>query len=437
MRFLEFKSLLEYDRSKTIAAAGAGIISAAQRDSYLKSQGLDQQGLVDAVVTRAEESDPTKNKQYVQWIVRQFVKQGLKFEDISKLKDHLETFVSTKGQHKRLKINSDVNQYNWQTLADTARKLGDTEIAEPDEADATKVSGAKILYDGPLGTLSVPQTQAASCELGRGTEWCTAATKSNNMFDHYNKQGPLYIWHDKKKKTKYQFHFESGQIMDAQDRPVSDAEARYLASENPITSKLVKKNARVTIDAYTEYLEYHAEPPDDDDDDYGYGFDDPPDEEIIDSNIEFMFAALDDAEFASLSRTAMTDSTKEVDVNKFKNTWFNELARRPQLHEKIAAKQPFTIPIKYALATGKRSAEMEKALLSAKYNSRGLYDYAKQVIRGPWPEAEPYFEKEPVYAFMYATQVLKDRFPAGESEIKKSERNWNQYKEQFGLTDEI
>ena len=434
MRYTDFKMLLEYDRSKTVAALGAGILGAAQRDSYLRGQGLDDQAVVDAVIVRAEQSDPTNNKQYVQWIIRQFVKQGLKFEDIYKLKDQLETFVSTKGQHKRLKINSDINQYNWQTLADIARKLSNTEIAEPDNADATKVEGAKILYDGPLGTLSIPQTEAASCELGRGTEWCTAATKSDNKFADYNKKGPLYIWHDKKKKTKYQFHFETGQIMDAQDQPVSDADTRYLTAENPITSKLVKKNASVTIDAYTEYLEYHSEPPEDDDD---YGWQDPPDEEIIDSNIDFMFAALDDAEFASLSRTAITDSTKEVDENNFKNAWLKELASRPQLHQKIAAKQPFTIPINYALVTGKRSAGMEKALLAAKYNSRGMYEYAKQVVRGPWPEAEPYFEKDSLYAFMYATQILKDRFPAGESEIKKSERNWNQYKEQFGLTDEI
>lgn len=303
MRFLEFKTLLEYDRSKTVAALSGGILQAAQRDSYLTSRGLDEPGMVDTVISNAEQVDPTKNKQYVQWIVRQFVKQGLKYEDMYKLKDHLTTFASTKGQHKRLQVNSDVNQYNWRTLADTARKLNNTELAEPDTADATRVEGAKILYDGPLGTLSTPQTQAASCELGRGTEWCTSATTSDNMFARYNEKGPLYIWHDKKKKTKYQFHFETGQIMNAHDKPVSDAVARYLAVENPVTSKLVKKNANVTIDAYIEYLEYHIDPPEDVD---GYGFDESPDKGILDANLEVMLTTVDDTEFVSIVQLQQT-----------------------------------------------------------------------------------------------------------------------------------
>lgn len=429
MRFLEFRTLLEYDRSKTVAALSGGILQAAQRDSYLTSRGLDEQGMVDAVINSAEQADPTKNKQYVQWIVRQFVKHGLKYEDMYKLKDHLTTFASTKGQHKRLQVNSDVNQYDWRTLADTARKLGNTEVAEPDTADATKVEGAKILYNGPLGILSTPQTEAASCELGRGTEWCTSATASDNKFDYYNEKGPLYIWHDKKKKTKYQLHFETGQIMDAHDKPVSDAVARYLAVENPVTSQLVKKNANVTIDAYIAYLEYHTEPPED-----GYG--DPPNEEILEANLEVMLTTVDDKEFLSMSTTATNNSTDKTDVEVFKKAWFNELSRRPQLHEKIAAKRPFENPINYALITNKRSPDMEKALLAAKYNVRGLYNYAEKVIRGPWPEAETFLEKDPLYAFEYAIRVLKDRFPAGEPAIKQIDSNWNQYKEQFGLTDE-
>ena len=431
MRYQEIR-LVEYDRSKTEQALSNSIVKAAERDATIKAQNLDDAQTVQLVINRAEETDPTENLQYVQWIIRQFTKKGMRFEDLYKLKNHLETFESTKGQHKRLKINSDINQYDWRTLTDTARRLSNTEIAEPDTADATQVEGARILYNGPLGTLSIPETEAASCELGRGTEWCTAATKSNNMFDEYNKQGPLYIWHDKKRKTKYQFHFETGQIMDAQDQPVSDSEARYLAVENPVTSKLVKKNANTTIEAYREYLDYHSEPPEDD-----YGYDDPPDEEILDANIEIMLATLDNKEFASLNRTALTDSSQDVDLNNFKEAWLKELSQRPQLHEKLAAIQPFTIPMQYALVTDKRSPAMEKSLLSAEFNTRALLNYAKQVIQGAWPEAEPQLAKDPVYAFLYAVQVLKDRFPEGEPVIKQSERNWKEYKKEFGIDNEV
>lgn len=77
---------------------------------------------------------------------------------------------------------------------------------------------------------------------------------------------------------------------------------------------------------------------------------------------------------------------------------------------------------------------MEKVLLSAKYNVRGLYNYAEKVIRGPWPEAETFLEKDTLVAYDYATKILKDRFPAGEPAIKQSDSHWNQYKEKFGLT---
>lgn len=428
MRYREFTTLLEYDRSKTVAALGNSILSAAQRDNYLKSKNLEDQQLINTVIETAESADPTGNKQYTQWIIRQFTKKGLKYEDIYKLKDHLETFVSTKGQHKRLGINSDINQYDWRSLTDTARKLSSTDVAEPESADATSVEGAKILYNGPLGTLSIPETEAASCELGRGTEWCTAATKGNNMFDEYNKQGPLYIWHDKKKKTKYQFHFESGQIMDAQDEPVSDQEARYLAQENPVTSKLIKQNAIETINSYVEYLDYHNDDASDLDD-----FLEPPDEEILDANIEIMLAALDDKSFASLNSTALDVSAQEVDLSNFKNAWFSELQKRPQLHSTLAKRQPYTIPLQYALVTGERSEAMEKQLLSARNNARALRVYADKVIGGEWPEAEPQLAKDPVEALLYAVYVKKDRFPKAEPLIKQNQRSWQQYKEKLGL----
>jgi len=431
MRYTEFK-LLEYDRSKTEQALSNSIVKAAQRDSYLKSQNLDDAQTADLVINHAEELDPTQNLQYVTWIIRQFTKKGMKFEDLYKLRSHLETFENTKGQHKRLKINSDINQYDWRTLTDTARRLSNTDIADPETADATQVEGARILYNGPLGTLSIPETEAASCELGRGTEWCTAATKSDNKFDDYNKQGPLYIWHDKKKKTKYQFHFESGQIMDAQDQPVSDSEARYLAKENPITSKLIEKNASKTIDAYVDYLNYHAEPPEDD----VWGHDEP-DMEIIDANLEILFSALGNKEFASLYIPAVTDSNDDVDLNKFKKAWFKELSQRPQIHEKLAAVRPNSIPMQYALITGKRSAAMEKSLLSAEYNTRALLNYAERVIQGAWPEAEPQLSKSSVDAFFYAVHVLKDRFPEAEPLIKQNELAWKQYKRDLGLENEI
>ena len=73
MKYSEIKTLenrlLEYSRSVTVANFAQAIAGRAATDTYLKSQGVDP---VEAVVTAAEAADPTKNQQYVTWIIRQY-----------------------------------------------------------------------------------------------------------------------------------------------------------------------------------------------------------------------------------------------------------------------------------------------------------------------------------------------------------------------------
>jgi len=98
------------------------------------------------------------------------------------------------------------------------------------------------LLAGPLGQLAIPETQEASCELGRGTKWCTAAAK-DNMFDQYSEDGPLYVWRDKNGK-KYQFHFETAQFMDSKDVPIDARTIEYFRTKHPVLSKLFVKGEK-------------------------------------------------------------------------------------------------------------------------------------------------------------------------------------------------
>ena len=52
-------------------------------------------------------------------------------------------------------------------------------------------------------------------------------------------------------------------------------------------------------------------------------------------------------------------------------------------------------------------------------DSRQDYEYAKDVIQGRWPEAEPIIMKSPYYAYRYAYYVIKGRWPEAESSIMK------------------
>ncbi len=71
-----------------------------------------------------------------------------------------------------------------------------------------------------------PTSEAGAKYYGRNTKWCTAADE-NNMFNHYNNLGPIYIIELKKvfdsnrNRVKYQFHFDDEQFMDSSDEEVN------------------------------------------------------------------------------------------------------------------------------------------------------------------------------------------------------------------------
>jgi hypothetical protein len=90
---------------------------------------------------------------------------------------------------------------------------------EKRELSANIKSQTKVIYNGSQGKILVPLTQEASMFWGQGTKWCTAANK-DNMFDEYNKDGHLYIIL-MNNGEKYQFHLQSGQLMDVRDDEVN------------------------------------------------------------------------------------------------------------------------------------------------------------------------------------------------------------------------
>lgn len=439
MRYNEIKEsiLLEYDRNATVTNFSDAITKRASTDAYLKSQNTDP---VQAVVTAAEEADPTQNKQYVVWIIRQYVKNKLKYEDIYKLQADLDVFARTKGQHKRLGINSDIGQYNWQTLADVAARLGSTELSTPDApADAT-VADADVLYNGPLGILSIPKTQDASCALGSGTKWCTAAAdKKKNMYNYYSKHGPLYIWHDKKRKQKYQFHFETGSFMDAQDQPLTPEDAKYFMEENPVTAKLFKKNSPAMMEVLDHLVNYVEREPAYDDD--GTAYDEAPSEleEIAtEANFDVLLYPLPVKELvyyykkardevgSSVKRIVMQDSQKreEFDIAFIKNQ------PKTSLYSKEAMEARAAQDLAYRFYKGP-TPHLEDIIAK---DGRSAYLYAFHSLNQQrFKKGEPAIAKEGWSAAMYATKILKQRWPEAEPAIKQSGSLWNTYQDALKL----
>jgi hypothetical protein len=153
----------------------------------------------------------------------------IKKEDIYKYKKHLETFKRNKREYPL----KDINMVKDQNALDDFIKKS-REIQAREEGDISQQKGvskdekyAKLklgevdgyeIFKFPKGS---KELYGASCELGSGTDWCTATGNTDSFFRDYIGRGDIYIIISKSNpKEKYQFHYESDSFMDRDDRDI-------------------------------------------------------------------------------------------------------------------------------------------------------------------------------------------------------------------------
>ena len=137
---------------------------------------------------KLEKSDPTENKQYLNWIINIYLSGNLLDEDIYKIPDTLKLF--SKNKDKLPLENRNINSFTDLTsLYDAVSKFdngGDMSASEKEKL--VKLEGAEQVYDSPDWKIIIPKTPAAACLYGRNTRWCTAS-QNDNRFNYYSKQG--------------------------------------------------------------------------------------------------------------------------------------------------------------------------------------------------------------------------------------------------------
>ena len=159
------------------------------------------------------------------WIAKQYSDNTFHFGDIYKIKEDLEKFEKYK-KNKNIFDSADLNQYNYNTLKQKLNNIDDNNINQlGNSARRSAVEKGKDeiekYYEDNKWFIIIPKTEAASRYWGKHTHWCTAADSENNVFNYYNRMGPLYILINKSNPNeKYQFHFESSQFMDVNDAPI-------------------------------------------------------------------------------------------------------------------------------------------------------------------------------------------------------------------------
>lgn len=432
---------MEYQRDITKQKLGDRLVAASQQDN-----GQD----VDTVLMDLEDMDPTPNKQYVMWLIRQYIQGQFKLEKKAKVKDTLEKFIKAKSRLPE----KDIGKYTFLSLDDAMDKVYNVELtpqkAASDEEHTTtfdlpKGINAEVLYNGPLGLLTVPKDHKASCALGV-KNWCTAVPGSPSTFKEYSRRAPLYIWRDKN-GDKYQFHFglaEYGappEFRDKFDRPIKKEQLMYFAQEHPILKKLFKLGEKQFFEKITGSLRslprwerrYLAN--------------------SITGYLNRVGKKLSDVVHYLVNTPEIfldfyVKRTPEIEPYIFNSDFLNQMFKKDfsKYHD-----APVRKVVEYvARYIKKRIPELEEAILNNMDQPGGdiaaASIYANRVIKGRWPELEPYLVKyssadslawyisrikqrvspelekrialKASLAFLYATRIRR-RFPQGEARIAK------------------
>lgn len=211
---------------------------------------------VDPETANSKELEKIKAGKYVQWLIKNYltpkterqpgdtgydreVKQVKEtfMEDLYKVTDDLKKFERFKG--KLPAEMRDINKLTPDALYDAVKDF-DLTLATTTKSERKSAEvhpGAKLLYDGDNWRVIAIKDKGvvgkeAACFYGgnnRETRWCTSAPGAS-WFDRYIKDGPLYVVFNPNDtdvasetglpKTRYQFHFPSGQFMDKDDRSI-------------------------------------------------------------------------------------------------------------------------------------------------------------------------------------------------------------------------
>lgn len=114
--------ILEYKRDITVNRFAAKLSDLSWDNS------VDRAEKPETVVAKLEDMDPTKHKQYTEWLVRQYISKAFRLEDTAKVKQTLERFERLKS---KLPIEQrDVNRFKFHALEDMVDKHFDVEGAK-------------------------------------------------------------------------------------------------------------------------------------------------------------------------------------------------------------------------------------------------------------------------------------------------------------------
>ena len=176
----------------------------------------------------------------------------------SKVAGDLELFFQIKKQNlsRFLNIRSLSRMESVSELAkvvDAAREPYKKHMEKKDYLDAEQ--GKLKIFENDEYIVYIPTNKGAACELGKGTEWCTAAPGLDYYEQYHKEDDPLIIFKSKFDPTwDVQMHFGTQQFMDVEDEQIDYEEAISLARLLRGNKHLPKKILNIIKDIGTTDL---------------------------------------------------------------------------------------------------------------------------------------------------------------------------------------
>jgi hypothetical protein len=176
----------------------------------------------------------------------------------SKVTGDLELFFQIKKQNlsRFLDIRSLSKIESVSELAkvvDAAREPYKKHMEKKDYLDAEQ--GKLKIFENDEYIVYIPTNKGAACELGKGTEWCTAAPGLDYYEQYHKEDDPLIIFKSKTNPTwDVQMHFGTQQFMDVEDEQIDYEEAISLARLLRGNKHLPKKILNIIKDIGTTDL---------------------------------------------------------------------------------------------------------------------------------------------------------------------------------------
>ena len=190
----------------------------------IKTQFVDSGKITDSEFTEIVDASGGKTA-YATWLTKQIANKIIKPEDLYKYNKYFKIFDRRKREYPFNDI------YQYKTIQDIDKFISKSvDLADKESSDPSQQKGVaksdkySEFYMGSVDGFDVyklpkgrKDLYGTSCELGSGTEWCTATGRTREHFDAYIAKGPLFIFIKPGSDEKYQFSYEDNSYMDKDD----------------------------------------------------------------------------------------------------------------------------------------------------------------------------------------------------------------------------